>query len=463
MALETYKIVTFGCQMNAYDSEVMAGILEARGWKPVEAEEDADVLLFNTCIVRASAEQRALGRIDGLKALKKAKPERILGVCGCLAQREAAGLLQRAPHLDLVLGTRAIPNLSALLDHLLAGGEPVACTDEYDEPYQAAGAAVRRSELRALVTIMQGCNNWCSYCIVPAVRGREKSRPLGTIVDEITELVRCGCREITLVGQNVNAWRGDLDGQDGWKTHAPRSESADGHTLDFADLLGRVQEIEGLLRIRYITSHPRDAGQRQIEAVARNGKVCEHFHLPAQSGSNRVLELMNRGYTREKYLDLVRAIRAEIPDATFTTDLIVGFPGESDDDYRQTLDLVREVGFDSAFTFFYNPREGTRAATWDDDVSVDVKKERLAELITLQEQISAEKNRALVGRTLEVLVEGPARRTSDHPIAGLARLMGRTRGDKCVVFDGDLRDQGHLVQVQITEGASHTLLGKKCG
>ncbi len=441
--------------MNAYDSEVMAGVLEARGLIPVEDEAAADVVFMNTCIVRASAENRAWSRIQQWKPLKEARPERIFAVTGCMAQRDANGLLDRAPYVDLVLGTRAIPNLSAQLDHLERGGEPIACTDEFDMPYDTDSLPVRRSSLRSLVTIMQGCNNWCSYCIVPHVRGRERSRPLGAVLDEIRALVACGCREVTLVGQNVNAWRGEENGTQ-WLKHQNRDT---GDYLDFADLLDHVNNVEGLERVRYITSHPRDAGQRMIDAVAANPKVCDHFHLPAQSGSNEVLKRMNRGYTREHYLELIDMVREKNPDPAITTDLIVGFPGETEADFEQTMELVKQVRYDAAFTFYYNTRTGTRAAEWEDDVSLDIKKRRLAELIKVQETISLEKNKAWEGREVDILVEGSARRARAEE--GKGAMMGRTTGDKCVVYDGTPADQGHIVRVRIDEGASHTLFGKR--
>ena len=445
MAPRTYQIVTYGCQMNAYDSEFMAGILEARGLRRAAKEQDADLILVNTCIVRGSAEERAMGRLMRLKAFKNGRPDRILGVCGCLAQRNAETLLDKAPHVDLVLGTRAIPNLSALIDRILEGRGPIACVDEEVDPYPDSIRAVRRSALRVLVPIMSGCDNWCSYCVVPSVRGREKSRSVNTILTEIEQLVGEGCREVTLVGQNVNSYRG---------------ADATGREIDFAELLERVDAIEDLQRIRYITSHPRDANARHVDAVARLAKVCDHFHLPVQSGSNSVLERMNRGYTREHYLALIRSIRERMPDATITTDLIVGFPSETERDYEDTLDLMREVRFDSAFTFLYNVREGTRAAKdYPDDVPLQVKKERLSRLIEIQEKTSLEKNRALESRRLEVLVEGPAKR-ADHPDRR-GDMMGRTTGDKCVIFEGDKSDIGQIVTVRIVEGASHTLFGEK--
>ncbi|MBN1866463.1 tRNA (N6-isopentenyl adenosine(37)-C2)-methylthiotransferase MiaB [Candidatus Sumerlaeota bacterium] len=445
MKPRAYHVVSYGCQMNAYDSEVMAGILEARGLERVADERRADVILVNTCIVRGSAEQRAMGRIMRLKALKNGRPDRILGVCGCLAQRDADALLDKAPHLDLVLGTRAIPHLSALIDRIEQGQGPIVCVEEDPDPYPESLRPVRRSALRALVPIMTGCDNWCSYCIVPAVRGRELSRAVETVLAEVRGLVSTGRREVTLVGQNVNSYRG---------------VDADGRETDFAGLLERVDAIEGLGRIRYITSHPRDANPRHLDAVARLEKVCDHFHLPAQSGSNAVLERMNRGYTRERYLALIRSVRERLPDAAITTDLIVGFPGETDRDYEDTLDLMREVRFDSAFTFLYNVREGTRAAReFEDDVPFEVKRDRLARVIRLQEKTSLEKNRSLEGRDLEVLVEGPAKRAQKE--TGRGTMVGRTTGDKCVIFDGDPEDAGRLVSVRIVGGAAHTLFGRK--
>jgi tRNA-2-methylthio-N6-dimethylallyladenosine synthase len=437
--VNTYKIVTYGCQMNAYDSELLAGILEARGLRRVEEDSEADVLLVNTCVVRGSAESRAMGRIDAMKRLKDENPERIIGICGCMAQRDGLSLVERAPHIDLVMGTHALSSLSAFLDRIRAGDGPVVCTNESDNPYETDAVPIRKSDLRALVPIMVGCNNWCSYCIVPVVRGRERSRPIDTIVDEVRALVDGGCREVTLVGQNVNSYH---DGD-----------------VDFAGVLERVSAIEGLWRIRYTTSHPRDANARHLDAVERSDKVCDHFHLPVQAGSDRVLERMNRGYTREHYFALVREIRRRMPDAAITSDLMVGFPGETEEDYRQTLDLVETVRFDAAFTFLYNVREGTRAAEWPDDVPLDTKKDRLARLIRMQEGIQRERNEEWVGRTVEVLVEGRARRNDRDGCA--AHLLGRTTGDKCVIFEGAESDIATRVRVRIVHVSAHTLFGER--
>ncbi len=439
MSPDTYHIINYGCQMNAYDSEIMAGILEARGLRSVREEKDADIILVNTCIVRGSAENRALGRISRLKAHKQADSDRIIAVTGCLAQRDADALLKRFPFIDLVIGTRSVTALSSLLDRVLAREGPIAYTEEVEDLFDLPVAPIRKSRLKALVTIMTGCNNFCSYCIVPYVRGREVSRPWASISAEIESLLADGCRDITLVGQNVNSY--DSDG------------------LDFAALLEKVNTLDPLYRIRYITSHPRDANSRHIDAVARLDKVCDHFHLPAQSGSTPILKRMNRGYTRDDYLRLALEVRERMPHATITTDLIVGFPGETEEDFEQTMDLVRRVRFDSAFTFYYNVRTGTKAAEWEDDAPLEVKKERLSQLIALQEKISLENNEARLGNIEEVLVEGPARRSEDPAHAG--QMMGRTTGDICVIYEGDAKDAGHLVPIRVTRAAAHTLFGEK--
>lgn len=431
-----YHILTYGCQMNAYDSEHLAGVLQGRGMQQTEDPAEADLILVNTCVVRGSAEQRAIGMIGRLKEYKKRTRPATIGICGCMAQRDAEALVKRFPYIDLVLGTRAIACLPSLLDRIEAGGGPVVETAFLEDPFEQGATPRRQSALRALVPIMTGCNNWCSYCIVPKVRGPEKSRSIQSILEEIESLAAKGCREVTLVGQNVNSYLHD--------------------GIDFAGLLEKVHAIDVIWRIRYITSHPRDANARHIEAVRDLPKVCDHFHLPAQSGSTDVLERMNRGYTREAYLKLIKAVRENIPRATITTDLITGFPGETEQDFEQTLSLVREVEYDSAFTFFYNPREGTRAAEWEDDVPLEEKKRRLAALIALQEEISLQRNQALIGQERVVLFEGPARRSAP----GAPRLVGRTTGDKCVVVVAPEEQTGRLAKVRITDAAAHTLFGE---
>ena len=437
----TYHIVTFGCQMNVYDSEMMAGIMAAKGWRPAETEQAADVILYNTCVIRDHAETRALSRLDQLKPLKAAHPEKIIGVTGCMAQKEAEALHARLPHVDLVLGTRAIPRLGALLDRILSTGEPQTCVEILDgdvDLFAAGIAPVRQRPLRGLINIILGCNKNCSYCIVPRTRGREVSRSPESIADEAVHLLGHGYREITLVGQNVNSYRG---------------QSAEGRAVDFGSLLRRVDAVSRGARVRYITSHPRDCDRSHIAAVAQCASVCENFHLPVQSGSTAVLKRMYRGYSRERYLRLIDTVRAEVPGATLSTDIIVGFPGETDEDFRETMSLVEQVRFDSAYTYMYSPRTGTRAAeVFEDHIPIDVKKSRLAELLERQEAISREINRAMIGRSVEVLIENTAPRTPGD-------LLGRTRGDKMVVLPGPESRVGQFAEVRITEANAHTLLG----
>ncbi|MCX8038369.1 MAG: tRNA (N6-isopentenyl adenosine(37)-C2)-methylthiotransferase MiaB [Candidatus Sumerlaeia bacterium] len=454
--ISTYCLITYGCQMNDADSEAIAGDLAARGWRRVHSESDADLVLVNTCVVRRSAEQRALGRIWQLAALKKKRPAMVIGVVPWMGQKEKDALLERLPHVDLVVGPRDLPRLGEMVREIMlarntlawrshcSGAFPLPKTDGSNgrrvavdgihHPVHFAAEPQRDHPLKARVTIMHGCNNGCSYCIVPLTRGREWSRPADEILAEVEKLAAGTWREVLLLGQNVNSYH---DGRH-----------------DFADLLRRVAAVPGILRVRYVTSHPKDLSDRLIEVVAATPAVCENFHLPAQAGSDRVLERMNRGYGREDYLRRVGQIRRAIPHATITTDLMVGFPGETDADFEDTLDLVRRVRWDSAFTFLYSPREGTRAAQWPDDVPAAVKRQRLQRLIELQEQISAEINQSLVGTRQELLVEGPSRR-SDR------LLMGRTRGDKVVIFEGPPDCVGQLIEVRITRAAPHTLFGER--
>lgn len=433
----TYHITTFGCQMNSYDSELMEGIMSAKGWTRAESEETADVILYNTCVVRDHAEQRALARLAQLKTLKAAAPGKIVGVTGCMAQKEAEGLLEKLPHLDLVLGTRAIPRLSPLLDRILATGQPQTCVEILEESYPTDAVPLRQRPLKGLVNIIFGCNKNCSYCIVPRVRGREVSRPAEAIVEEVRGLAERGFKEITLIGQNVNSYRPE----------------GPGAGLDFGGLLRLAGAAAGAAWVRYITSHPRDCNDAHLAAVAETPNVCENFHLPAQAGSSAVLRAMRRGYTRERYLELVEKVRARVPDATLTTDLIVGFPGESDADYEETLDMVRRVRFDAAFMYLYSPRPGTPAAEeFKDQIPLAVKKERLARLIKLQEGISLEKNREMIGKTEAALVEDTAPRTEGD-------LLARTRGDKMVILAGPAEWIGKFVEVRIEDANGHTLFG----
>ncbi len=435
----TYHITTFGCQMNASDSEIMEGIMTARGWRRADAEEDADIILYNTCVVRDHAENRALARLDQLKSLKAARPGLIIGVTGCMAQKEAEALRERLPHVELILGTRAIGRLSPLLDRVLTTGEPQVCVDVLDEDYPAGVVPVRQRRLKALVNIIFGCNKGCTYCIVPRTRGREQSRPWATIVDECAALAADGAREITLVGQNVNNYRTPGEG-----------------TASFANLLRRVGQAAPDAWIRYITSHPRDCNEAHIRAVAETPNVCENFHLPVQAGSDAVLERMRRLYTRDHYLGLVGRIRQAVPGAAITTDLIVGFPGETEADFEATLDLVRQAQFDAAYMYMYSTRPGTPAAElYPDHVPLEEKKRRLAALIELQEAISLERAREWIGREVEVLVEDIAPRTPGD-------LLARTRGDRMVILPGPAEWVGRRLTVSVREANAHTLFAQPC-
>jgi tRNA-2-methylthio-N6-dimethylallyladenosine synthase len=431
-----YHVITYGCQMNDADSQAIEAMLAARGWERVPSEAEADVVVVNTCTVRQSAEQRALGRISQLQRLKQQRPEMIVCVCGCLAQQQGQELLRRAPYVDLVVGTRDLARLPQLLEEVDSTGKKLVATESLERPIHFEAPLPRPAKLKALITIMYGCNNFCSYCIVPYVRGREISRPTEEIVAEIRDRVAGGCKEVLLLGQNVNSYR--YEG------------------IDFPDLLAKVSEIQGLARIRYITSHPKDASLKLIDRVAELPAVCENFHLPAQAGSSRVLQRMNRHYTREDYLRLVQEIRRRIPHAVITTDLMVGFPEETEDDFNDTMDLVEQVRWDAAFMFMYTPRPGTRAAEWRDSVPMELKKERLARLIQRQEEISLVRNQALIGHVEEVLVEGYSKRSRTH-------MMGRSRGDKVVILPGDEQLIGRIESVRITAASAHTLFGEMVG
>lgn len=431
-------ILTYGCQMNEHDSERLLGMLTGLGYRRAESEAEADLILLNTCAVRETAERRVLGKIGELKRLKARNPRLLIAVCGCMTQQRAVAerIRDRAPHVDLIFGTHNISELPRLLAEAATASGPVVELWEQGSRDPGSLPAVRNDRLKAWVAITYGCNNFCTYCIVPYVRGRERSRPSDEIAAEVEALAGDGFKEVTLLGQNVNSYGRDLD-----------------PPTTFADLLRRLDQIDGIARIRYMTSHPRDFTSELVRTIAAAEKICEHFHLPIQSGSNRILRLMNRGYTRERYLALIDEIRATLPGASITTDIIVGFPGETEEDFADTLDIVRRVRFDSAFTFIYSPRSGTPAATMPDQVPTAVKKARLQQLMELQDEISLARNRELVGRTVEVLVEGTSPQRAD-------RMAGRTRTNKIVIFPGDEGLSGRLASVTIDRAQTHTLFGR---
>lgn len=431
----TYSVITYGCQMNEHDSEIMEGLLRSRGYGKVESEFEADVVVFNTCCVREGAEARALARCETLSTAKQRNPNMVIAMSGCVAQDQGRRLLDRMPHLDIVIGTRDYIRLPELVEKYRIDGERIVATEDIDKPFSVNLVPMRQPKLKGLVNITYGCNNKCTFCIVPKTRGEEWSRPLAEIVDEVRSMVASGCREVMLLGQNVNSYM-----------TAGRE--------DFADLLQALDEIDGLWRIRYTTSNPKSCRDRHIDAVANCRNVMENLHLPVQSGNNRILRTMKRAYNIERYRQLVAMFREQNPVHSLTTDIIVGFPTETDAEFEDTMNLVRELRYDSAFMFMYSPRAGTVAAeTMQDDIPLRVKKERVQRLIDLQEQIALEKNREEAGRVHEVLVEGPSRK--DH-----GQMLGYTRTFKRVVFDGRERLTGQLVNVRITGGNSHTLTGE---
>lgn len=427
--------------MNKCDSEMLASILGEHGYLYAEDLQDADIILLNTCSVRDTAERKVIGKLGRLKHLKEKRPDVILGICGCMAQSWGSQLADRFPYLDIVLGTSRLAELPRLIRRRQKLGCAVVDLSETPTDMDAIHT-VRESSITAWVTIMHGCNNFCSYCIVPYVRGRERSRSSSDILREVGSLSEAGYKEITLLGQNVNSYGLDTD-----------------ESLDFADLLALLAlgdpRSENIKRIRFTTSHPKDVSSKLIDAVADLPKVCKRFHLPAQAGSDNVLSKMNRGYTRQYYIDLIGRLRERVPDISITTDLIVGFPGETEEDYTDTLDLVREVEFDVAFCFRYSPRRDTPAASMVDQVPEDIKMRRLHELLRIQDEISMAKNEALVGTRQEVLVEG--RNPRDE-----SQVTGRTSTNKIVFFPGHIGLVGQLVMVTITGAGNWSLRGEQC-
>ncbi|HPT77931.1 MAG TPA: tRNA (N6-isopentenyl adenosine(37)-C2)-methylthiotransferase MiaB [Candidatus Atribacteria bacterium] len=432
-----YHIVTYGCQMNVHDSEKLAGMLYDAGYRETDNEHEADLILFNTCCVRENAELRVYGNVGALKSRKQMNPNMIIGVCGCMMQQKEVAdyIASRFPFVDLIFGTHNLHRFPQLL--LQAIDSNTTVVEVLDEQGRIVeNIPTKRAEgVSAWTTIMYGCNNFCSYCIVPYVRGRERSRRPEDILDEIRELGQKGYKEITLLGQNVNSYGKDI-----------------GNYL-FHDLLMDINDLPGIERIRFMTSHPKDLSEGLIKAIADLDKVCEHLHLPIQAGSNRILKAMNRKYTREDYLRLVDRVKAAIPGIALTTDIIVGFPGETEQDFLDTLDIVKQVEYDSAFTFIYSPRTGTPAARMHDETDNEIKKERLSRLIELQNQISRDKNLKLVNTVKEILVEGPSKNNPDM-------LTGRTRTNKIVNFAGSKDLIGRLVQVRVKEARSWSLEGE---
>ena len=430
-------IGVYGCQMNISDAERMEGQLATLGYERTEDMARADLILLNTCCVRETAEDKVYGKIGEIKHIKRANPALIFGITGCMAQKEGEALIRRAPHIDFVLGTNKVHELKATVRRLESARRgPVVDVLLGDAPLPENVPIERTGRLSAWVPIMYGCNNFCTYCIVPYVRGREHSRRPEDVVHEVEEAAAQGFKEITLLGQNVNSYGKD-------------------HKLaSFAELLLMVDAVKGVERVRYMTSHPKDLSDAVIDAVRQGRHICPHFHLPVQHGSDRILRAMNRVYRKDAYRSLVERIRAAVPDASLTTDLIVGFPGETEEDFGELLDFLREIRYDTAYTFLYSKRSGTPAATMEAQVEDSVKKERLHRLMEVQNEISLEKNAALKGTVQEVLAEGPSRTDEDV-------WTGRTGTNKIVLWRKKGQEtEGDIVRVRITQPQTWVLKGE---
>ena len=479
--MKTYRIITFGCQMNEHDSEVISGMLTQRGYmEAAETAGDPDIIIINTCSIRENADKRFFGTLGQLKKIKARKPDFVVCVCGCMMQQEhiTTRIRRSYPWVDVIFGTHNIHEFPDMLEELYDNRAKASESELSDSSaieqmgtvpgsdgaaYARAKHEIRSSRQtrvdriyedtdeiveglpakrlyhhKSFVNIMFGCNNFCAYCIVPYTRGREKSRCPEDILSEVRSLVTDGVREVTLLGQNVNSYKGT---------------DRDGRQWDFTDLIYALNDIDGLERIRFMTSHPKDLSDKLIDAFARCDKLCNYIHLPVQAGSSTVLKRMNRKYTREQYLELVRKLREAVPGIAISTDVIVGFPGETEEDFLQTLALAEEVRYDSAFTFLYSPRPGTPAAEYKDQIPEPVKHERFNRLVETMNRISAEKNAAYVGRTCRVLVDGPDKKAS-------GMLNGRTKEFKLVDFEGPEEITGQMVDVEITGSNTFSLRGK---
>ena len=436
MTMKRVYIETYGCQMNEDDSERILRLLEGFDYEETKEVDRAHLVIVNTCSVREKPELKVYSALGRYKRLKEEKGT-MIGVAGCVAQQEGERLLKRVPYLDLVIGTQAIHLLPEVLRR--AGNKERVCETGLDPTGQyltAPRSMKAASRVKSYVTIMQGCNHFCSFCIVPYVRGREKSRPGAEILEEVKHLADMGIKEVCLLGQNVNSYGKGLDGE-----------------IDFTGLLGRINEIEGIQRIRFTTSHPQDLSDRLIRAFSTLEKLCEQIHLPFQSGSDRVLKRMGRGYTRSTYLEKIALLKDVCPSIAITGDVMVGFPGEEEKDFEETLDLIKAVRYDDLFSFKYSPRKGTRAAQFEDQIDEKVKQERLSILQALQREMTLQKNREMEGERVEVLVEGRSKQRA-------LDVTGRTRSNKPVNFEGDPRLAGELLPVLITRAYAHSLRGE---
>lgn len=433
-----YYIETWGCQMNEEDSEKLSGMLKSVGYSKTESIEEAGIIIYNTCCVRENAENKVFGNLGELKHLKKKNPDLIIAICGCMMQQEgmADKILKKFPHVNIIFGTHNSFKFPEYLNRVRTEGVQVKEIFNKESEIVEGIPVDRKSDVKAFVTIMYGCNNFCTYCVVPYVRGRERSRKSEDIINEIKDLVTKGYKEVTLLGQNVNSYGKGLE-----------------EDIDFAKLLRKINEVDGLERVRFMTSHPKDLNKDVILAIKECDKLCEQIHLPVQSGSDRILKKMNRHYTKEYYLELIDMIKKEIPDVSLTTDIIVGFPGETEEDFLETLDLVKRVGYDSAFTFIYSRRNNTPADMMLNQVPDADKHHRFDRLIKAVNEGVIKSNKVYEGRTVEVLVEGPSKNDE-------SKFTGRTRNGKLVNFSGENVKPGDLVNVKIVRAQPFSLIGE---
>ena len=443
-------IYTIGCQMNVYDSEKLASILKSYGFKNTDDMEKADIVVCNTCSIRHKAEEKAFSFLGRFARIKKRKPHLITVMAGCVAQQEGKKAFERLPHLDIVLGTQAFSRFGRHLEAIKSGKRKIVDIQDSPVIYEAMPdtSCCDENKISRFVTIMQGCENFCTYCVVPYVRGRERSRKPQSIVEEVSLLAGSGVREVTLLGQNVNSY-GQKEGQ-----------------ISFSQLLARINEINGIRRIRFATSHPKDLSLDLICAIRDLDKVCNHLHLPVQSGSNKILKKMNRGYTKEKYIDRILNLKKECKDIALSTDIIVGFPSETRDDFNDTMNLLREIEFDSIFAFAYSNRSSAPAARFPNQVKEKEKLDRLNNLLELQDYYTTKKNKALIGKTLKILVEGKSVKKRDgfeQTQGALDQMTGRTESNKIVHFPSRHAKIGDIINIRIEQAYPHSLWGHPLG
>ena len=435
--MKLYKVITYGCQMNVHESEKLAGMLEELGYTATENEKKADIIVFNTCCVRENAEQRAIGNIGALKPLKKKRKDLIIAVCGCMMQQDGKGAMikDRFPFVDIIFGTHNLSSFKEYLEKRLSTGKSVIKIVDDDGKIIEDVPKARTSYPNAWVNVMYGCNNFCTYCIVPYVRGREKSRDPEDIIKEVKDLVNLGYKEITLLGQNVDSYGKTLS-----------------KPCDFADLIERISKIPGKFRLRFMSNHPKDINEKLIKVMVSSDKICKSIHLPIQAGSNRILELMNRRYTQEKYLEEVKMIKSIYPDFAITTDIMVGFPTETEEDFLETLKVVNEIEYDGAFTFVYSKRNGTKASEMDGQVDEEVKKDRIMRLVDRQNEINRQKSLNYLDKTVEVLCEDYDKKKDLY--------LGRDDKGRMVNFKSSKNIIGEFVDVKIAKTGGITLIGE---